>query len=439
MRVVEVTPPVTTTTTLSDYRAVGGYQVAFVQKSVTSQDNSQAITIDKVDLDPADLAERVTKPQPTVDDFSIAGGTETTVPIQLFDNHVYLNVMLNGKGPYRFIFDTGGQNVVDSAVAREIGATSVGSVQASGVGAGTEESGFARVASLGIGEAELKDQTFTVAPVRAGFAIGASAAADGLIGWEVLARFVTTFDYGQGRLTLSTVPRQVPGKTTSFVFGGTQPQMPCAIDSIATVCSIDTGSRAAIDLYAPFVAAHPSVVPAKVSQIGVNGFGVGGSESGRLGRLTSLQLGGYEIAGPIAGLSASTQGAFASLGVGGNVGGAIWKAFTVTFDYPRTTITMEPNASFGQRETYDRSGVFAIVRGGKVIVADVRAGTPAASAGIVKGDVIAGIDGMSGSQLTLATARAAFLEPPGTVLSVQVVSPKATAARTLKLTLRDYV
>ena len=79
--------------------------------------------------------------------------SNTTIPITLGENHVYLDVMLNGKGPYHFIFDTGGANVIDPAVAQEIGATGAGSVQGSGVGSQTEGLSFAKVNAMQIGDA----------------------------------------------------------------------------------------------------------------------------------------------------------------------------------------------------------------------------------------------------------------------------------------------
>ncbi|MHA4915652.1 hypothetical protein, partial [Enterococcus faecium] len=78
-------------------------------------DTDMAIVSVAKGADPARLA----KPASNVHDFSITGGrSKTRVPMELIDNHVYVSVTLNGKGPYRFILDTGGQNVVDPAVAR---------------------------------------------------------------------------------------------------------------------------------------------------------------------------------------------------------------------------------------------------------------------------------------------------------------------------------
>ncbi len=118
-RAVAVIGPTTTTTTFSDYRPVAGMQVPYQQKNVDGDGNASVTTVREVVANPPGLAEHVGKPQSSAHDFSIAGGaTEASVPIQLLNNHVYLNVMLNGKGPYRFIFDTGGLNVVDPPLPR---------------------------------------------------------------------------------------------------------------------------------------------------------------------------------------------------------------------------------------------------------------------------------------------------------------------------------
>ena len=39
-------------------------------------------------------------------------GKSTTVPFSLLNNHVFIKVNVNGKGPFRFIVDTGGHDIV---------------------------------------------------------------------------------------------------------------------------------------------------------------------------------------------------------------------------------------------------------------------------------------------------------------------------------------
>lgn len=437
-RYVETAAAVTTTTLVSDYRAVAGVQLPFANRASSSQGNASEFRATAVEIAPADLAAKIRKPESDVHDFSIVGASEASVPFDLIDNHVYLNVTLDGKGPFRFVFDTGGQNLIDPAVARAIGVAGTGSAQAGGVGATTETFAFAKVASLRIGGAEVRDQDFIVLPVRAGFGVSGNAPVDGLIGAEVLARFVTVFDYARKRVTFELPGAPSVGTKVPFLFSGMQPEVPCAIDRIEAQCTIDTGSRSSLDLLAPFIAANPSVVPAHATAPGVNGFGVGGADAGRLGRLRTLEIGGFELTNLIAGLSDATSGSFATPGIAANVGGGVLKRFTVTFDYPHQTMSLQPNDSFAAPDRYERSGIF-LINQGKLVVAAVRPGTPAADAGIVKGDVVVSLDGVTGAALTLGAVREAFQRPSGTRLRLGLLGKGATALRAVTLTLRDYV
>ena len=101
---------------------------------------------------------------------------------------------------------------------------------------------------------------------------------------------------------------------------------------------------------------------------------------GRLGRLAALEIGGFRLDNLIAGFSDAKSGAFAVPGIGANIGGGVFKRFTVTFDYPHQTMSLEPNALLTDADQYERSGMF-VINQGKLIVADVRPGTPAAKAG----------------------------------------------------------
>ncbi len=105
-RYVETSQGTTTTGTLSNYHDVNGVRFPFTQATASDDGNTFSFTVDSADANPSDAAAHVRKPASTVSDFTIHGANQTSVPIDLIDNHVYLSVMLNGKGPYRFIFDT---------------------------------------------------------------------------------------------------------------------------------------------------------------------------------------------------------------------------------------------------------------------------------------------------------------------------------------------
>ncbi len=434
--------PLVTTTTFSDYRSAGGAMLAYAVHTADTIGNTSDSTVVRVERDPANAAENLQRPVSDVHDFSLTNGAaSTTVPFTLHENHVYLNVMLNGKGPYLFIFDSGAQNIVDPAVAKEIGATGKGSVQGGGVGAATASLSFADVDSLQVGDAVLKDQLFAVAPVRTGFGVSTGKSVDGLIGWEVLARFVTSFNYAENQVVMTLPDRAttpVAAHVIPFVFQGTQPQIDCGIDGIASECTIDTGARDTLTLFGPYLAAHPQVQPQTLTATGVNGFGVGGPAFGRLGRLQRFEIAGMQLNDLIADYTTQTQGAFAAPFIAANLGGNLLRRFDITFDYGRQTMALVPNAAFSSPDQYERIGIFLITHGGKVIVADARPGTPAAQAGIERGDVISSIDGAATSTMSLEEVRATFSKPAGTVLHLGLVAKDGTH-RNVAVTLRDFV
>jgi aspartyl protease/PDZ domain-containing protein len=441
-REVIVDGPQVSTTTLSDYRRVGGAMFPFTVHNETSDGNSSDSKVTRVVMDPPDASTSLQRPASAARDFSMANGaTSATVPITLHENHVYLHVMLNGKGPYLFIFDTGGANIIDPQVAQEIGAGGKGSMQGTGVGSGTESFSFADVDKLQVGDATLRHQLFAVVPVRAGFGVSTGMTVDGLIGWEVLARFITSFDYAENQVTLS-----LPGSATTpanahvlpFVLAGTQPQIACTIDDIPSECAIDTGSRASLTLFGPFIADHPGIVPSTLTSVGINGFGVGGPALGKLGRLHTVEIAGMPLNNLIADFTAQTQGAFAAPFMAANLGGNLLRRFDITFDYGKQTMTLVPNAAFNDPDQYERSGLFLVTQSGKIIVADARPGTPAADAGIGRGDVITTIDGAQVSSMTLEAVRAAFTRAAGTVMHLGLTAKDGTQ-RTATITLRDYV
>lgn len=432
----------TQTVSFSDYQQVRGLNVAYAVHVESSDGNNVDIAMDGVTFDPSNAAAAFARPQSRPADFSMQSGkTSTTIPITLGENHVYLDVMLNGKGPYHFIFDSGGGNIVDPAVAREIGALGVGSAQGSGVGSQTEGFSIANVKTLQVGDAVLTNQIFGVGPVRLGFGMSAGRPVDGVIGWEVLARYVTTFDYAGKSVTLAmpgTAQPPANGHVIPFVFYGTQPQIACTIDGIPGECTIDTGARDTITFVSPFLAAHPDVVPAKLTATGINGFGVGGPAMGKLGRVREVGIGDLTLTNLVGDYSSQTAGALAAPFVSANIGGNLLRRFTVTFDYYDSTMTLVPNNAFGEPDAYERAGLFLITRGGAITIADARPGTPAAAAGLAKGDTIVSIDGSPAKTMSLGQVRDKFTQPAGTVVTL-VVAGRDGTQRTVKLTLGDFV
>lgn len=66
----------------------------------------------------------------------------------------------------------------------------------------------------------------------------------------------------------------------------------------------------------------------------------------------------------------------------------------MTFAYSDETMTLQPNSIIAKRDNYDRSGMLLVDKNDKIVVYDVRRGTPAAKAGLTKGNAILSIEGV---------------------------------------------
>lgn len=428
---------ISSTTTFSDYRTIDGVAVPFQQTTTSSNGNNSSQIVTEVTFNAPLPAGFASVPRSVAHDYTIAGATSTMVPIQVINDHIYLRVRLDGKGPYTFVFDTGGTYIVTPQVAAALHASATGSAQIQGVGAASQTVQFAHVKRLQIGAATIADQDFFVLPIGQSFGVAEGFPIDGMIGYDIPARFLTTIDYAKRTMTLAMPGRTAPrGTAVPFFFDGTIPKVSVSVNGIRSSADLDTGNRSAFDLYSPFVAAHPSIARAATTAIGVIGFGVGGPLYGRLGRV-DLHVGPFAFQNVVTGFSTQSTGATADPFTSANVGSGLWNHFTLTLDYPDRRIFLQPNARYATRFIYDRSGLFLIDANGATMVLDARPGTPAAAAGLRKGDIILTVDGKPATSYTLARLRTLFSRSPGTIVRLHVRS--GSAEREVDVTLRDYV
>ena len=95
-----------------------------------------------------------------------AGATSTTVAFELINNHIYIPVKLNGRGPYRLLCDTGGATIVTPELAREMGLRTEGALEGRGVGEKSEDIALSRLDTVQIGDAVIRSQLAAVFPLK---------------------------------------------------------------------------------------------------------------------------------------------------------------------------------------------------------------------------------------------------------------------------------
>jgi hypothetical protein len=359
-----------------------------------------------------------------------------TVPFQLLNNHIYLDVSINGSAPMPFIFDTGATNVLNNDMARQLGIKVEGALPTTGFGDKIEETGLAKVKSVSVGGLVIPDQVFTTQPSTGWVAIEGTPS-NGLIGYEFAKRAVLTIDYAARTMTFTKPTSFQPPanvKPIPFTFDGHTPMLPGTLDGAPGQFELDTGSRGALTVMGPFAQANHLMDKIHPKVSGTVGYGVGGPARALLGRAGALVLGPVTIHGPIGEFSVNKAGGGNEQHTAGNIGGDILKRFTVTLDYGHQLAWLQPNAGNDSPEVFDRSGLWiARAKDGAIEIADVTSESPAAKLGLVVGDEILSIDGKPATEIQLPALRETFKSAVGTSFHLRIKTPSGEKDVTLVL------
>ena len=363
-----------------------------------------------------------------------------SLPFRLLNNHIYLQASINGGAPVPFVFDTGATNVIEAATAKAAGAKVEGALPMGGFGSAVASSGLARVKTVSLGGLVLPDQVFITDEDSAWVAIE-GAKSDGLIGYEFAKRAVLTVDYASRTITFTKPDAFHPPAGVDpvpFKFQDHTPMITASLDGIPGEFQLDTGSRAALTVMAPFAQAHGLVDKYHAKVIGTVGFGVGGPTRALLGRGGKLTIGSVSVAEPVVEISVDKGGVGSSTHTAGNIGGDILKRFTVTLDYAKRLAWFQPNELASRKEVFDRSGLWIARAGdGLIKIADVMEGSPAAKLGLVKGDELSSINGKSARDWQLYDLREAFKATEDA--SFKLAVKEKSGPKLVTLTLADQV
>jgi Aspartyl protease/PDZ domain len=370
--------------------------------------------------------------------------TSFTLPFDLVDNRAFIEVRLNGRGPFHFLLDTGaGGGTVSTDVAQQLGLHVGDAGEGQGVGEKIVHAGQTQIAQLQMGALTLADMETNVMDLSDAPQVFGSKPFDGIIGLPVFERMVVKHDYVNRVLTF-TAPDKFDYSGTGVIVRFERPrQIPvvaASLDGVAGNFGVDTGARSSLLLYGPFCARNDLQEKYNAKLEGVTGWGIGGPVRSLLARASTLQIGDVTVHDLVIRLSAQKTGLTTSSAMAGLIGPDVLSQFDVTFDYTRTRIIFEKNKNYGRRDSYDRAGIWmGQAQDGKhFTVVDVIAGGPGADAGVKPGDQILAINGESTATLILPDVREAIRrEAVGNKLTLLLQS--ASTRHIAVVTLKDLV
>lgn len=403
-------------TRYSDYRPVAGRRLPF---TIVRSDgnNEERITVDAYRLLPRAPADSYAAPrQPDDHTIPAAGTTVTATPFPQLE----IAASVNGR-PMHFLFDTGGHSILSPDAARALGLTPVGGMRSGGSGAGTIAQQFTRVKEVRIGDAVMRDQSFSILDLGySTFERGAQPPLDGLLGLEVVERFIVRIDYRAGKMTL--LPRDsavtCPSGWVAVRFTDDMPTIEAQLDGISAPFTIDTGNNGSLQLYAHWL--QQQGVTARYNRgIEAVSYGAGGASRNWVSYAQTFAVGGGTVRYPMVRTTDDKGGVALSLSEAGNLGTNILANYTITFDYGRSRVCMDYVLGYAP-VPFSRAGLRAIKTDPETIqVSFVNDGGPAAQAGLRKNDKLLSVDGRSARELGGGELTRVFTQAPGTRVRVR--------------------
>ena len=425
-----------------DHREVGGLRLPFRVATGHGDPRFDRVTeFASIALDEAPPAAVFDVPGQVFGDVAFtSGGTSARLPMAIHNNHVFVDVEVDGH-PLRFMLDTGGVNLVATAAARRIGLASLGAIEARGPGDKSVASGFARAERIVIGGAVVLERQLLRVLDMPGFDDVEGVQVDGVLGVELFKRLVVRIDYARRELLLAdsaTFAAPPAAHSSAITFFGHFPGIAGEIDGVAGQFWLDTGNRGGLVLLVPFIEANGLRDRYATSAPTTIGWGIGGRAEGRLARGGRLVLGDVVVEAPVLRLPAGNGGALATRHVAGNIGGEILRRFVVTFDYARRAVHLEAGGAPAQAFDVDRSGLWINGHARGATVGAVMAGGPADEAGLRVDDVLTAVGGEPVHAVGLDALRRRLAEwPAGRRVVIDVL--RAEAATQVTLVLRDLI
>jgi hypothetical protein len=367
----------------------------------------------------------------------VNGKTKVQMPIEIHNNLVVIPVVLNGQLPLKFILDTG----VRTAILTEKTFSDILNLNYSRKliigGAGGEKIAEAYITNnvsfdlpgihgeghslLVLNQDYLELRNYLGTDVH------------GVLGYELFSRFIVKIDYEKRLLTLMLPESFRPGRKYK--------SMPITIEDtkpyVAALIQVSDTTHQKVKLLVDSGASHGLIIEPDSSQNlftpqnnikSVIGRGLGGVITGKIARIQSLKLDGFEIEKAIANFPdensyMDTLKTSRTVLRNGTIGGEILSRFSVIFSFPQEKIYLKKNPAFRKKFYYNLSGLTLKAKGArlrKFEITDVRENSAAAKAGFQVGDDVITINGMPAADLDLNMVNGLFNLKPGVRVTVEI-------------------
>ncbi len=425
-------------TVYKDFRPVDGVPYPYLIEQLELPTGQRStIRISSIEVNDPIAANLFDPPSEQKRDYRFPPGqTMVQVPFQFIELHIFLPLTIKGKTKL-WVLDSGaGATVVEKKFADELGLTQEGKL--TGVGAAnTADYSFATLPPFELNGLVFDSQKVAVFNLNELFMKTSGFGVGGILGYDFLSRLVTKVDYAKRMLTF------YEPDGFSYAGGGvvidaplTQDnmfQIPIMVDNkYGGLWDLDLGAGGMSFLF-PYAESHGLLARPGIMRIG---FGAGGGQESKTLQFNSIAMAGFTKSKPLIDVPmVKGKGALSQGDITGNAGNDFFRNFTLYLDYKHEKVIVEKGADFDRQWPTDRSGMQMLVGdSGHLEVIMITDRTPAAEAGIQKGDKISAIDGKSIESLGgILSVREMLRGPVGTIYKIKLIREGNTKEATLEL------
>ena len=259
-----------------------------------------------------------------------------TVPMQDMGGRPVIDLKINGKGPYRFILDTGGvTTVVSDELSRELSLTPPAGVQVASVGGGPVPA-IVVIQDVRIGNAVLKGMIAAAMPL--GDLLKGENAPRGILSAASFPGYLLTYDYPGKHISIKKGALERADSKSTFQYTEEQvlPTVPMRIAGHDTQVHLDTGSPFGLTLPVKFLTDLPLASQPKGAGVVRTG---GGEFPVSIARVNgTIELGKYQLDLHEVRFSDARPGPGPAAG---NIGYDVLRYFVVTLDSENRRVRLD--------------------------------------------------------------------------------------------------
>lgn len=370
--------------------------------------------------------------------FSLPNGkSKVQFPIEIYNNLVVVPVILNHQLPLKFILDTGVRTSILTEKAYSDILNLPYSRQLIISGPGEERLVVAYVtnnvsldmpgvqgrghAMLVLEEDYLELRNYLGTDVH------------GILGYELFSRFIIQVDYERKLLTLMLPHRfkeKRKYKWMPALIQDTKPYVTANLQlndttSVSAKLLVDSGASHGLLLEAN---SNSKITVPQKNLTSIIGRGLGGVITGKIGKIKSIKLSGFEIEDVITNFPdpetyMDTLKTSRLVSRNGSLGGEILSRFTVIYNFPGEKIYLKKNGAYKKKFYFSLSGLTVRAKGSRLKsfeVTNVRVGSVAAQADVRVGDRIISVNGIVATDLNLNVVNAFLNSKPGRRIVLQL-------------------